>query len=93
MKRVRNLQVALAMLILVLTASRGLSEDASTPAGLIQVSFDRLVARSYPVVHPRFDRLRSTTYPVIHPGVPRVHIAENLVNSRAQPLLLPYQVR
>ena len=85
--------MAVVIFILALTASRGLSEDASTPTGLIQVSFDRLVARSYPVVHPRFDRLRSTTYPVIHPGAPRVHIAENLVNSRAQPLLVPYQVR
>lgn len=63
-------------------------EDISYAQPLTQVSFDRLVPTSYPVIRPKFAGLQSTTYPLIDPGVPHVHITEGLTQSFARPLLV-----
>jgi len=57
---------------------------------LTQVSFDRLIPRSYPMLSVRFNALRPTTDPIIRVGVARVPITEKLVRTDLQPLLRPY---
>jgi hypothetical protein len=90
MKSVCTLKWALVVGFLSLSASHGFGDDGYGGRSLIRPSVDQLIPTSYPIIHPRFDRLRSTVYPLIRPGVPQVGITNNLVNSRAQPLLITY---
>ena len=88
MRAMKTLLLSFVILAIAISNAPAYSEYLYDETPLIQVTFDRLIPRSYPTIKPDFNKLRPTTWPLFHPGAPQIQITENLVRPTEQQLLI-----